>query len=185
MEQHREQYAITYRRSRRAKHLRITIAPTRAVTVTVPHRMSMVRAEEFVRTKQAWIQKHREKLRRIEQERPVAPSLSDTELIAAQKKLFVRLEYFAAKHNLPYNKAAFRCQKTRWGSCSGANNISLNINLIFLPEHLQDYVLLHELNHIRHKNHSPRFWAQLNDYCGGRAKILAKELKNHTMPLQS
>ncbi len=144
----------------------------------------MTRAEEFVRSKQAWIDKHLEKIRLAETAVPAGPVLSENELIAAQKKLFARLEHFAAKHNLPYNKAAFRCQKTRWGSCSGANNISLNINLVFLPDHLQDYVLLHELTHIRHKNHSKTFWAQLDTLCGGRAKKWAKELKTCRMQMQ-
>ncbi|MHC5088067.1 MAG: M48 metallopeptidase family protein, partial [Planctomycetota bacterium] len=80
-------------------------------------------------------------------------------------------------------RAAFRCQKTKWGSCSNQNNISLNINIAFLPEHLQDYILLHELCHIRHMNHSKAFWAQLDEYCGGKAKEYAKELKTHPMKI--
>jgi len=146
--------------------------------------MSKAQAERFVRTKQAWIHKHLEKIRRVERNRAALPQLSEDQLVAGQHELFARLEHFAAKHNLPYNKAAFRCQKTRWGSCSGCNNISLNINLVFLPEHLQDYVMLHELTHIRQKNHSKTFWDQLDRYCSGRAKRLAKELKAHTMTIR-
>lgn len=176
---------IAYRRSRRARRLRITIAPTRAVTVTVPVRMSMERAEAFVRSKQAWIQKHLEKMRTVEASPAAATRLSEEELVAAQQRLFARLEHFAAHYNLPYNRAAFRCQKTRWGSCSSYDNISLNINIAFLPAHLQDYILLHELCHIRHKNHSGAFWAQLEEYCNGRARQYAKELRSHRMNIQT
>ena len=112
------------------------------------------------------------------------PELSRDELNAAQGRLFARLEHFSQKYNLSYNKAAFRCQKTKWGSCSSQNNISLNINIAFLPEPLQDYLLLHELCHIRHKNHGKEFWAQLDHYCGGKAKVFAKELRTHRMKIR-
>ncbi|MHC5137715.1 MAG: M48 family metallopeptidase [Planctomycetota bacterium] len=174
---------VSYRRSRRAKNMRITIHPTQAITVTVPVNLSLKHAEAFVRSKQAWIQKHLQKMRGSQSNQPAQPQLSQEELNRAKDKLFSRLEYFSEKYKLPYNRAAFRCQKTKWGSCSGQNNISLNINIAFLPEHLQDYILLHELCHIRHKNHSKDFWTQLDTYCDGRAKDYAKELKTYRMKI--
>ena len=122
-------------------------------------------------------------MRQMETRHTEQPRLSRDELIKAQDELFDRLDYFSKKHDLPYRRAAFRCQKTKWGSCSSQNNISLNINIAFLPPHLQDYILLHELCHIRHKNHSKSFWLQLDHYCGTGAKALAKELKNHRMQM--
>ncbi len=174
---------VSCRRSRRAKHLRITIAPTQEITVTIPVNTSLERAKEFVRAKHKWIQKHLAKMQQAQDLRKKQPELSPQELERVQDELFARLERFSAQHNLPYNRAAFRCQKTKWGSCSSGNNISLNINIAFLPVHLQDYILLHELCHIRHKNHSKRFWAQLDHYCGGRAKELAKELRKHRIQI--
>lgn len=174
---------IAYRRSKRARNLRITIDLTPAVTVTVPANLSLKYAEEFVQSKQAWIQKHVQRMQVSQRNRPAQPELSRDELIRAQDELFDRLERFSEKYKLPYNRAAFRCQKTKWGSCSGQNNISLNINIAFLPVHLQYYILLHELCHIRHKNHSKAFWAQLDKYCFGSAKEHAKELKIHPMKI--
>ncbi|MBL7214615.1 MAG: DUF45 domain-containing protein [Phycisphaerae bacterium] len=176
---------IAYRRSTRAKHLRITIAPTQAITVTVPQRLSLKRAEEFVQSKQAWLQKHLSRMRQREEIQPARPELSREELNKAQENLFARLGHFSNQYNLPYRKAAFRCQKTQWGSCSGQNNISLNINIAFLSAHLQDYILLHELCHIHHKNHSKSFWTQLDQYCDGRAKQMAKELRDHGMKIRA
>lgn len=147
-------------------------------------RFSLKRADEFVQSRQAWIQKHLQKMRESEKAQPAQPELSPDELNKIQDELFSRLEHFSDKYNLPYRRAAFRCQKTRWGSCSSQNNISLNINIAFLPEYLQDYILLHELCHIRHKNHSKAFWGQLNTYCDDRAKDLAKELKNYGMKIR-
>lgn len=178
-----EQLNITYCRSRRAKNLRITISPTQAITVTVPGKLSLGRAKEFVESKQAWIQKHLFRMRESENAQQTQPELSQDQLNTAQDKLLDRLEHFSDNYNLPYRRAAFRCQKTKWGSCSSQNNISLNINIAFLPAHLQDYILLHELCHIRHKNHSKDFWAHLDTYCDGRAKKLAKELKNCRMEI--
>jgi predicted metal-dependent hydrolase len=73
-------------------------------------------------------------------------------------------------------------QKTRWGSCSEKNNINLNVNLVLLPDELIDYAILHELVHTRVKNHSKRFWAEL-DKLVGDAKKNDKKLKNHRLHL--
>jgi predicted metal-dependent hydrolase len=163
--------------------MRITVHPTQEVTVTVPRGFSLKRAEAFVQSKQAWIRKHLIKNQQIEDIREKQPELSPQELERVQNDLFARMERFSDQYDLPYRRAAFRCQKTKWGSCSNQNNISLNINIAFLPEHLQDYILLHELCHIRHMNHSKAFWAQLDEYCGGKAKEYAKELKTHPMKI--
>ena len=107
-----------------------------------------------------------------------APDL-DIDLVKGQEELLARLKHFSEKYDLPFCRATFRCQKTRWGSCSSLNNINLNINIAFLPAHLQDYILLHELCHIRHKNHGKKFWAELDKYVGGKAKLLQKEMRGH------
>jgi predicted metal-dependent hydrolase len=166
---------VTYTRSARAKHLRITIKPTRTITVTVPRHTNQKQAQQFLLSKIAWIKKH---LKKIDQ----YDKLQDTpdltiDLDKAQGELFNRLDYFSDKYNLPYNRAAFRCQKTKWGSCSSKNNISLNVNIAYLTKELQDYILLHELVHTKIKNHSKQFWAELDRYLGGRAKLLQKELR--------
>jgi predicted metal-dependent hydrolase len=175
---------INYRRSSRAKYLRITVHPTEVVTITVPGGVTLKHAKEFAQSKQAWVHKQLEKIRQRENLQKEQPELSSEQLLETQNALFARLERFSNTYNLPYRQAAFRCQKTRWGSCSRQNNISLNINIALLPEHLQDYILLHELCHIRHKNHSKAFWSQLDGYCDGRAKELAKELKSHGMRIR-
>lgn len=87
----------------------------------------------------------------------------------------------ATEHGLSFNKLSFRNNKTRWGSCSGNNNISLNIQLIRLPDHLIDYVILHELAHIIHKNHSSSFWDYLSILLGNNAKQTDKELKKYKL----
>ena len=68
------------------------------------------------------------------------------------------LEELAAQHGFSYNRVCIRCQKTRWGSCSGRKTISLNCKLLFLPTRLVEHVLIHELCHTREPNHSRAFW---------------------------
>ena len=91
-----------------------------------------------------------------------------------------RLEEIAQEHGFIYNKATVRNQKTRWGSCSGKNNLSLNIQLINLPHELIDYVIFHELVHTKVKNHSPVFWKKLDGFVDN-AKSLNEELKQYIL----
>ena len=69
-----------------------------------------------------------------------------------------RLEYFAEKYNFKVNQVRIKKQKTMWGSCSSKNNINLNYLLIMAPMHVIEYVIIHELVHTIHKNHSVNFW---------------------------
>ncbi|MDZ7747926.1 MAG: SprT family zinc-dependent metalloprotease [Halofilum sp. (in: g-proteobacteria)] len=78
-----------------------------------------------------------------------------------RRQLVPRLAELAGEHGLHYERAAVRGQRTRWGSCSGRGTISLNYKLLFLPPALVDHVMLHELAHTRHLDHSHEFWRLL------------------------
>ena len=118
---------------------------------------------------------------------PPTKHYDDIEVKKIRKKakefLPKRLAYLAIENGFEYNKISLRNQKTRWGSCSRDKNISLNIALVTLPVHLIDYVLLHELTHTVHMNHSREFWDKLNEVCPN-AKKYRKELKSQN-PLLS
>jgi len=174
---------ISYVRSGRAKYQRITVRRDRTVTVTVPRGGNLNEAQKFLQSKLSWVKKQLQKIEQYEEQKEDVDS--DIDLDKAQEELFERLEYFSKKHDLDYNRAAFRCQKTKWGSCSGRNNISLNVNICFLPKEIQDYLLLHELCHTKVKNHSKKFWRQLDEYCSGQARALDKKLKKYRMKLRA
>jgi len=89
-----------------------------------------------------------------------------------------RLDFLARRHGFSYRKVSIRENRSRWGSCSGKDHISLNLHLMRLPDHLIDYVLLHELLHTVHRNHGPLFWAELDRLTGG-ARKLDRELKKY------
>ena len=83
----------------------------------------------------------------------------------AERELSDRLRGLAADHQLPLAGVTVRAQRSQWGSCSPSGRISLNWRLIQLPPHVCDYILLHELAHLRHLNHSARFWREVERIC--------------------
>lgn len=173
---------VLFETSKRAKHLSISIRPFTGVRVAVPRGISFAKAAKLIEGKLDWIRKHLARIRHIERngppELPPAPSI-DRE--AAQRRLITRLAELAALHGFTYTRVTIRCQKTRWGSCSAKNAISLNAYLTLLPGYLVDYVILHELVHTRVKNHGPRFWEALDRLCGN-ARALRKEMRGHSIP---
>lgn len=82
----------------------------------------------------------------------------------AKEYLPYRLEYLAGLYGYKYDKCRLSHANTRWGSCSSNKTISLNIGLMNVPEKLRDYVILHELAHLNHMDHSPAFWAEVEKH---------------------
>ncbi|MFC1873427.1 M48 family metallopeptidase [Chloroflexota bacterium] len=98
----------------------------------------------------------------------------------ARRRLKDRLFHLAKEHGFLCNNVSIREQRTRWGSCSNKNNISLNLKLVLLPQEFIDYVMLHELVHTRIHNHSKNFWAELDRHTGN-GKDMAKRLKMNNL----
>ena len=98
----------------------------------------------------------------------------------AKKELPPRLAELAAQHGFKYNKVFIKNNISNWGSCSSLGNINLNLRLVELPSELQDYVMLHELCHLRYLNHGREFLALLESVCPGH-RALARELRAHRL----
>lgn len=94
----------------------------------------------------------------------------------AKEYLPYRLAYFAKLYNYNYNRCRLSHASTRWGSCSSNGTISLNIGLMKVPEELRDYVIIHELAHLNHMDHSREFWAEVGIH-DKNYKINKKRLK--------
>lgn len=97
----------------------------------------------------------------------------------AKEHLPARTEVLAVAHGLSYCGVSVKLLASRWGSCSSVNHINLNILLMRLPAFLQDYVILHELVHTVHKNHSANFWKCLDQHTDGKAKQLSAEMRRY------
>ena len=94
----------------------------------------------------------------------------------AREYLPYRLEYYAKLYGYSYNKCKLSHANTRWGSCSSNKTISLNIGLMQIPEKLRDYVIIHELAHLNHMDHSRAFWAEVGEH-DKNYKMHEKKLK--------
>ena len=91
-------------------------------------------------------------------------------------KFLYKIKYYAGIMGVNYKKVTVKNQKTRCGSCSSKGNLNFNYKLYFLPDRLMDYVIVHELAHLRHMNHSEAFWKEVEKYYPNY-KECRKELK--------
>jgi predicted metal-dependent hydrolase len=99
--------------------------------------------------------------------------------VEAHEYLPEKMLYWTSKYNLKYKHLTIKNTRSFWGKCDGDNSIILSLHLMHLPDHLIDYVILHELCHTIHKNHQQEFWQLLDKYTSGKAKTLSKEMKNY------
>ncbi|MGM0404429.1 MAG: M48 family metallopeptidase [Thermodesulfobacteriota bacterium] len=173
---------VLLERSRRAKHFNLTIKPLNVIRVAVPDGVSFTDAELFARSKKQWLRKHLQKIEVMAKEIEDAVTVYPTNRKAARQVLVCRLNQLSKGLGLPYNRVFVKCQKTRWGSCSMANNINLNLNLVRLPQELMDYAIIHELVHTRIKNHGKAFWDLLTHYLPD-AEALDRELDRYWVML--
>ena len=111
-----------------------------------------------------------------------APVNARVEALRAQAKqeLPPRLAALAAQYGFVYKKVFINNNISNWGSCSSLGNINLNLRLVTLPPELSDYVMLHELCHLKYMNHGPQFHALLESVCPGH-RALARELRQYKL----
>ena len=170
---------VLLERSKRAKHMSLSIRPFKGARIAVPRGVSFATAEKFAHSKTIWIKKHLENMTFIEKQAEILNENKPIDKIEGRKFLIERLDELCKRNGFKYNRVFVKNQKTRWGSCSDKNNINLNINLVRLPDELIDYVILHELVHTRIKNHSHGFWEEMSKVVED-PKSLDKKLRQYT-----
>ena len=153
---------------RSARHtLSVEVTVNSKVLVRAPYRATRRDIEEFVIKEQDWIERHVAKMnerRRQRESIPVSRIGADEvhELAArALNEIPPRVKAFATKMGVTYGRITIRNQKTLWGSCSSRGNLNFNCLLMKTPVEIQDYVIVHELAHRKHMDHSPAFWAEV------------------------
>ena len=139
----------------------IEIQPDGTVLVRCPYRMSDSRVRELVQSKAAWIRK------KLASQPMNQPQMTPEQLLAladsAKSYIPERVKYYAAQLGVSYGRITIRSQQTRWGSCSGKGNLNFNCLLMLAPAQVIDYVVVHELCHRRHMNHSAAFWQAVEE----------------------
>lgn len=163
--------------SARAKRIRFTIYGGGDLIVTVPRKFSELDLERFMREKANWILKKTGEFKgfknplSFQNERHAYLTHRQTALDLVRK----RLGYFNSIYNFSFNKVRIKNQKSCWGSCSRRKNLNFNYRLAFLPAHVADYVVVHELCHLEEMNHSKNFWGLVRktifDYSDIRKKL--------------
>ena len=155
-----EYMKLEYRTSSRAKRLRIAVRVGGDVVVTVPQRMSLLRARFFVASKMSWIRKNVAQMQ-FDVSRTL-PKSSRVEFLArkaaASELVHRRLQKLNESYEFCIGSIAIKNTKTRWGSCSKKGNLNFHYQIAALSEELADYLMVHELCHIKEMNHSTRFW---------------------------
>lgn len=140
--------------------LSIQVTSDRRVRVRAPRRTSVSSINRFLLEKEAWILKHLEKT--AGHTAPPPPPLPETErrrYMELAREIFARkAAYYASLMQVTYGRISIREQKTRWGSCSSKGNLNFNWRLIFAPEEVLDYIVVHELAHRKEMNHSQAFY---------------------------
>jgi len=169
-----------------AKNIRLSIRPCfedemecikgtgLKVLVTTPKRVNESLVERFLKEKSDWI------FDKIEDMKGMQSSLGGgtnykKEKEKARKIITPRVNYFGNLYGFEFKRIAIRSQRTRWGSCSKEGNLNFNYKLIYLPQEMMDYVIVHELCHLDQFNHSKRFWFLVSeiipDYLALRRKL--------------
>ena len=170
--------------TRRSRRISLSVKPSGEVRLSFPPYASRARALEFLHSRREWILASKDKFARRASDGKSAAHISPAEIeqlrAAAKSTLPHRVAELATQHGLKYGKVSIRASRSKWGSCSAIGNISLSLYLMILPDHLRDYVILHELAHTIHHNHSPRFHALVNNLTCGQEKTLARELKEYS-----
>jgi len=142
------------RSSRRT--IALQVLPDGSIVVRCPRHMEDAAVHAFVESRKNWLQKQ---LARISSPQPPLTDAELQDLVqAAGEDLSARLAHFAPMLGVTFEKVTIRAQRTRWGSCSSKGCLSFNCLLMLAPERVRDYVVVHELCHLRQMNHSPAFW---------------------------
>ena len=149
---------VTFKKSVRSRSISIRVHPVKGVTVSVPYIVPFAVARIFFEARRGWILETMAKQKeRYKDVKVASPDEVEALRSQAKRELPPRLAEFAERYGFTYNRVTIKHNATNWGSCSGRGNINLNLNIVRLPKVLQDYVLLHELCHLRHQDHGQGF----------------------------
>ena len=175
--------AYTMRKSKRAKRVSITVHCDGAIVLTTPAHLPERFATNFLKNKCSWLSSKLSYFRRFGGARPVRRRRREYRIHKerARQLALERLAHFNQHYGLRFARVSIRDQKTRWGSCSQKGTLSFNYRLALLPQHLADYVIVHELCHLAHFDHSKAFWHKVAEAI---PEYAARKRQLRAMPLR-
>jgi predicted metal-dependent hydrolase len=162
-------FDYTVKKSARAKRLKITIHRDASVVVTIPKRTSLASAELFVQEKRNWILGKIAMMKRKLELKPDLVMPKGTKAGLEKNKelalalILDRLHHFNQFYGFAWKNVSVKNLSTRWGSCSKIGNLNFSYKILYLPKELADYLVVHELCHLKEFNHSKAFWALVEE----------------------
>jgi len=175
--------SYTLRRSTRSRSIRISIHGRDEVIVSAPHSVSEIFIQRFVASKSAWIEAKLGKLKKLPEHVFIKSNVKDFKFYkeVALRLAERRIAHLNMHYGFSFKKISIRNQKSRWGSCSRTGTLSFSYKIALLPPHLADYIIVHELCHLKEMNHSNKFWAlvaeTLPEYKSLRAELNGKKTR--------
>lgn len=162
-----DDYCLVYQ-SQRARNCRISFCPEKGLRLILPYFIK--NKEEVIgdllKENQVWIKKRFLKIKLSKRQKPRLSEAKKSRLKdLAKERITKRTIELARSHSFEFNKISIRNQKRRWGSCGAQKNLSFNWRLVLLPKGLQDYVIYHELVHLKKRGHQKNFWNELGKLC--------------------
>ena len=148
------------------KTLALEITRDCRVVVRAPLRLSQAHIDAFVKSHADWIARHLKRQRQRMADAPPPPTLADIAALKEQARAILpgKVAYWSGRMGVSPTGLKITAARKRYGSCSGKNSLCFSCFLMLCPEEAVDLVVVHELCHIREKNHGPRFYALLEHY---------------------
>jgi len=175
---------ITYsvKKSEKAKRMRLAVYCDGSVVITSPMGIRMSVVEKFFEDKKQWVLKKLEYFKESDVALVRKYSQADYVKYKDEAMEFVvdRVAYFNSDGKFKFNNIFIKNQKTRWGSCSRKGNLNFNYKILFLPKEIQDYIIVHEMCHLKEFNHSKKFWNLVESVMPEYLEI-KKELRKHEL----
>lgn len=167
------------KKSFRARRLRLSIYCDGTCLVTVPRRMSLEKAKEFIFENAQWVLEKMDIMKKIS-DHPLFLKSSEAEYLKYRKDALLmaqeKVAYFNRFYKFSYHRISIKQQKTRWGSCSRKGNLNFNYKILLVPEKFANYIIVHELCHLKEFNHSEKFWSLVEKTIPEYRKIV-KEMR--------
>lgn len=174
---------VLLKKSTRCRRISIRVHPVKGVTLSMPYRVPYAVGILFLKAKRQWVldtvARQRERKKDVQ---TVSPQEIEGLRRRAKAELPPRLATLAARYGFTFERVAIKHNSTNWGSCSTKNNINLNLNIMRLPYVLQDYILLHELCHLRHHDHGQAFHLLLEHVLTDNMMRLMEEMPGNMSP---
>lgn len=151
------------------KSIGLEVRADGSVLARIPGRLSDRELKKFLEEHKGWIFRKIKLVGERLEDRKTAQAVPVRELMPEDiEKIKAgfseRVQYYSSLMGVTYGRITIRSQKTRWGSCSAKGNLNFNYQLYYMPEELLDYVVVHELAHRKHMNHSAAFWEEVERY---------------------